>query len=98
MTGLNLLPVGQLDGGHIIYALLGEKARLLTWPIIAILVVLGMAWSGWFLWAFLLLFFGRRYAAPLDDLTRLTPAQRLVGWAVVIVFVLVFTPLPLTVY
>jgi membrane-associated protease RseP (regulator of RpoE activity) len=97
VTGLNLLPVGQLDGGHIIYALLGEKARLLTWPVIVVLVLLGLAWNGWLLWALLIFFFGRRYAAPLDDLTRLTTGQRIVGWLVILIFILVFTPLPLTV-
>jgi membrane-associated protease RseP (regulator of RpoE activity) len=98
VTGLNLLPVGQLDGGHILYALIGDKSRLLTWPIIGILVVLGLVWNGWFLWAFLLLIFGRQYAAPLDDLTRLTSGQRAVGWLLILIFLLVFTPLPLTVY
>jgi membrane-associated protease RseP (regulator of RpoE activity) len=98
VTGLNLLPVGQLDGGHIVYALLGDKARNLTWPIIVILIALGLVWNGWFLWATLILIFGRRYAQPLDDLTTLTSRQRLVGWLVVLIFVLVFTPLPLTVY
>ncbi len=98
VTGLNLLPVGQLDGGHIVYALWGEKSRILTWPLIAILALLGLEWSGWFLWAFLLFIFGRQYAAPLDDVTRLTSGQRAVGWLVILIFVLVFTPLPLTVY
>ena len=98
VTGLNLLPVGQLDGGHVLYALLGEKARYLTWPIIIILVGLGIVWNGWFLWAMLILVFGRQHATPLDDLTGLTFRQRLVGWLVVVLFILVFTPLPLTVY
>ena len=94
VTGLNLMPVGQLDGGHIVYALLGPKAHFLIYPVIG----LGMVWNGWFLWALLILLFGRQYAAPLDDLTTLTSGQRLLGWAVVILFIMVFTPLPLTVY
>lgn len=98
VTGLNLMPVGQLDGGHIVYALLGQKANFLIYPVIASLIGLGMVWNGWFLWALLILLFGRQYAAPLDDLTTLTSGQRLLGWAVVVLFIMVFTPLPLTVY
>ncbi|RME44730.1 MAG: site-2 protease family protein, partial [Chloroflexi bacterium] len=58
VTGLNLLPVGTLDGGHIVYALAGEKAGLLTWPIIGLMVLLSIIWSGWLLWAALLFVFG----------------------------------------
>ena len=98
VTGLNLIPVGQLDGGHIVYALMGEKSRYLVWPVVVILIGLGAIWSGWFLWVILVFLLGRRYAAPLDDLTTLTLRQRVVGWLVLVLFVMIFTPLPLTVY
>lgn len=98
VTGLNLIPVGQLDGGHIAYALLGKKARYLFWPVVVCLIGLGLVWNGWFLWVMLILIFGRRYAMPLDDLTDLTTRQRLVGWLVMLLFVMVFTPFPLTIY
>jgi membrane-associated protease RseP (regulator of RpoE activity) len=98
VTGLNLLPVGQLDGGHIVYALLGRKAQYLVWPVIIILLGLGTLWTGWFLWAALMIIFGRRHAAPMDDLTPLTFEERVVGWAAIALFFMVFTPLPMSVY
>jgi membrane-associated protease RseP (regulator of RpoE activity) len=98
VTALNLIPVGQLDGGHILYSLMGEKSRHMIWPVVVILIGLGTLWSGWFLWVVLVLLLGRQYAAPLDDLTTLTPQQRITGWLVLALFVMIFTPLPLTVY
>ena len=97
VTGLNLLPVGTLDGGHIIYALVGERARLLTWPIIILMLLLSTIWQGWLLWAALLFFFGRVHAVPLNDISELTGGARLVAIAVIIIFILTFTPVPLTI-
>jgi membrane-associated protease RseP (regulator of RpoE activity) len=97
VTSFNLIPTGQLDGGHVLYSLLGEKARLLTWPIILALVALGFfVWSGWFLWAGLVFLFGQRHPGPLDTITRLDTKRKLVAVAVLAAFVLTFTPIPLT--
>lgn len=96
VTGLNLIPAGQLDGGHIIYALLGERARYLTWLVILGLVGLGRLWSGWWLWALLIAVFGRFHAAPLDDITRLNGPLIALAFLVIFIFVLTFTPIPLT--
>jgi membrane-associated protease RseP (regulator of RpoE activity) len=98
VTCLNLLPMGQLDGGHTLYALIGRRA----WPIarltaVAMLVMGVVAWSGWFIWAVLPLLFGLRHPPPLNDHTPLDTRRKLVGVLVLIVFVLVFTPVPLTV-
>jgi membrane-associated protease RseP (regulator of RpoE activity) len=96
VTGLNLLPVGQLDGGHIIYALAGERiAGYLFWIVLALLVGLSILWQGWLLWLLLLFVFGRVRIAPLDDVTQLTREQRLLALAMVVVFVLVFVPIPI---
>jgi membrane-associated protease RseP (regulator of RpoE activity) len=96
VTALNLLPVGQLDGGHVMYSLLGKRARLFTWPIVILLVLMGIFfWSGWFLWAGLIFLFGRSHPAPLDDVTRLGTAQKVIAVLVLIIFLLVFTPVPL---
>jgi membrane-associated protease RseP (regulator of RpoE activity) len=97
VTALNLLPVGTLDGGHIIYALLGKRARTLRWPIVAALLLLGLLWDGWWLWAMLILFFGRHHAVPLDDITRLDGSSRIVAVATLMLFVLTFVPIPFTV-
>lgn len=95
VTSLNLIPAGQLDGGHIVYVLLGKKARSLLPFILVGLMLLGFAWSGWWLWAFLLFALGRVYAEPLDQITTLDPRRRAVAILGVIIFLLVFTPVPL---
>lgn len=94
VTALNLIPAGTLDGGHVIYALLGEKARKAFPFIIGLLIVLGFFWNGWWLWAALLFWLGRVNAQPLDQITTLDPSRRLIAYAMIIVFFLVFTPVP----
>jgi membrane-associated protease RseP (regulator of RpoE activity) len=96
VTMFNLLPVGTLDGGHIAYSLLGKRARLLFWPILLALGGLGFLWSGWWLWAGLLFFFGRMHAQPLDDATPLDGRRKLIAVIALAVLVLTFTPLPIT--
>jgi hypothetical protein len=99
VTAFNLLPVGQLDGGHILYSLIGQRAKLLTWPIIGLLLVLGLLlWSGWLWWAGLIFLFGQRHPDPLDDVTRLDKPRVLVAVAVLLIFVLTFTPLPIQIF
>jgi membrane-associated protease RseP (regulator of RpoE activity) len=96
VTAFNLLPVGQLDGGHILYSLVGQRARVLTWPIIGLLVLMGFTlWSGWYLWAALLFLFGRSHPDPLDDVTRLDTPRKLLALVMLILFVLLFTPVPM---
>lgn len=96
VTGLNLLPAGQLDGGHIVYALLGERwARVILWVVLAALAGLAFLWQGWILWLFLIFLFGRLRVAPLDDVTPLTGRQQALAVAMIVVFALVFSPIPL---
>lgn len=95
VTALNLIPAGQLDGGHAVYVLLGRRA-LRLWPFLVIgLVLLGLAWPGWFLWAMLLYFLGRTYAQPLDEITPLDPRRRWLAFLGVLLFLIVFIPVPL---
>ncbi len=95
VTGLNLIPAGQLDGGHVAYALIGERARHLTLAIIVSLLLMGLVWPGWLLWSALLFFLGRSFATPLDDITRLDRRRLVLAVAMLVVFVLIFTPIPL---
>lgn len=97
ITALNLIPAGQLDGGHMIYTLLGSKGakRLLPF-ILAALVGLGFVWSGWWLWAALIFLLGRIYAEPLDTITQLDPRRKFMAILALVIFVLVFTPVPLS--
>jgi Zn-dependent protease len=98
VTGLNLIPAGQLDGGHLFYAIFGKRAgRLLPW-IIAALVVLGLFWPGWFLIVILIFLFGRAHAEPLDTVTPLSPRHRVLAVLGLILFFLIFTPIPLQIF
>lgn len=94
VTALNLVPAGTLDGGHVVYSLFGERARKAFPYLIAIMAALGFFWSGWWLWAFLLFWLGRVNAETLDQITPLDSKRRLVAFLVILLFVLVFTPVP----
>ncbi|HNA89944.1 MAG TPA: site-2 protease family protein [Anaerolineales bacterium] len=94
VTSLNLIPAGTLDGGHVVFSLFGDKAKKAFPYIVGLLGVLGFFWSGWWLWAALLFWLGRVNAQPLDQITSLDPARRLLAYIMILVFVLVFTPVP----
>lgn len=95
VTALNLIPAGQLDGGHIIYVLLGKRATSLLPFILLALVLLGFFWPGWWLWAFLIFLLGRFHAEPLDQITTLDPSRQALAVVGLLIFILVFTPVPL---
>lgn len=95
VTSLNLIPAGQLDGGHVLYALLGEKTRYTNWILIGLLVLLGVLWQGWLIWAVLVFFFSRNRVKPLDDVSPLTRKDKVIAIVVFVFLILTFTPLPL---
>ncbi len=95
LTGLNLIPAGQLDGGHIVSTLLGDRVQRLYWPLVAIFVALSLMSTVWWLPTMLLLLFGRFYASPLDAVTILDRRRRRVAYLALVILVLVFVPLPL---
>lgn len=95
VTSLNLIPAGQLDGGHILYVISGQKARRLVPFIILALVILGFFWSGWWLWAVLIFFLGRSHMEPLDQITPLDPRRKILALLAIVLFFLVFIPVPL---
>jgi len=95
VTALNLIPAGQFDGGHAVYVLLGKQARRLLPLLIAALFLLGFVWSGWWIWVALVLLLGRTYAQPLDDVTPLDRRRRWVAVLGLVLFVLLFMPVPL---
>lgn len=97
VTAMNLLPVGQLDGGHVIYCLLGEKARWLGIGLVGLMVVAGIFWwSGWLLWAMLVFFvIGPGHPPPLNDLVDLGTGRKLLAYITIIIFVVLFMPNPL---
>lgn len=98
VTSLNLLPIGQLDGGHILYSLLGKRAWPVAMVMVLLLVAMGFLWQGWFMWAFLVLIFGIRHPAPLNDLSPIGAHRTLVGIGVLVLFVLTFAPIPFSAF
>lgn len=99
VTGLNLLPVGQLDGGHAAYVLWGQRARLFFWPVVLGMGAVALLYDySWWMWILLLFFFGRSHPEPLDDVTPLNPARRTIAIFGLILFILIFVPVPLRLY
>ncbi|HEY9152442.1 MAG TPA: site-2 protease family protein [Anaerolineales bacterium] len=98
VTALNLIPAGTLDGGHVIYSWLGDKAAKLFPFIWGLLIILGIFWQGWWLWAFLLLWLGRVHAEPLDQITQLDSRRRAIAVLVIIIFILTFSPVPFAIF
>lgn len=109
VTAMNLIPVGQLDGGHIAYAVFGEKKHLVIASISMImLIVLGVGgfitsfmnlnfefgWSGWLFWAFILYFFIKVQHPPIYDEEELDPKRKIIGYISLLIFVISFSPNP----
>jgi membrane-associated protease RseP (regulator of RpoE activity) len=97
VTGLNLLPIGQLDGGHMAYALLGRGHRIVSLIALGVLGVMGItAWPGWFVWATLAFVLGRRHPPPLNDVDPLDRKRRIVGVLTFLLLLSLITPTPFT--
>ena len=99
VTFLNLLPIGQLDGGHVVYALFGRAHRRIARAFFLVVLGLGfLGWQGWFLWAFLLGFVLRvDHPDTQDHDTPLDPFRKAAAWATIGIFILTFMPVPLSV-
>lgn len=109
VTALNLVPVGTLDGGHVAYGLFGEKARRIFPLAIGTLIALSFLPSlltlspgafnfSWLLWVFILFWLGNVRTQPLDDITTLDGTRRGLGFFMLLVFFLLFTPIPMVGY
>jgi membrane-associated protease RseP (regulator of RpoE activity) len=97
-TALNLLPIGQLDGGHIVYAVFGRKHRYVSFGFFAALLPLGIfCWLGWIFWAVLMLFLGLRHPTPLIDSETLDRRRKFLAILALAIFILCFTLTPFTV-
>jgi membrane-associated protease RseP (regulator of RpoE activity) len=94
-TSLNLLPAGQLDGGHICYAVSRKlHARVSRLTLIGV-ILLGALHRAWIVWAVVLLLLGDRHPPLLDDGEDLSRGRKLLAWAALIIFLLSFMPIPL---
>ncbi len=97
VTMMNLLPMGQLDGGHIVYALVGKRLhRIIANTSLGVLLALGLVWTGWLFWAAMVVFIVKvKHPPTLNDDIGLGPTRRRLGWLAILIFVLTFMPLPL---
>jgi membrane-associated protease RseP (regulator of RpoE activity) len=95
VTMMNLLPLGQLDGGHIVYAVLGKKFKYAGWAFLGAMIALGFSWPGWWVWAVLVtLVVGHRHPRPLENTRPLTAGQNILAGVMLLIFLVTFIPVP----
>lgn len=109
VTAMNMIPVGQLDGGHIIYSMFGTKVHnnvsalsLLTITVVGVFGVvnavletnIGFGWSGWLFWALILYFVIKMQHPPVPYFEPLGKGRMILGWISIIILMLSFSPTP----
>lgn len=101
VTSINLFPIGQLDGGHVSYALFGRHHSTISHALVGVLAALGtaallwdVAWEGWFMWAVLMLILGLEHPPVIYPEERLDPRRRWIGLFSFFVFIVTFVPAP----
>jgi membrane-associated protease RseP (regulator of RpoE activity) len=96
ITALNLLPMGQLDGGHITRAMFGSRvgqtiSSLAMWSLLLLAL---FVWPGLMMWALIVFLLAGRGAPPLNDLTPLDPRRMVVGYIAILILILILAPMP----
>lgn len=95
VTAMNLIPVGQLDGGHILYALFPKLFKKISLPLIFSLFLIGyLGWEGWIFWGFLLFILGRHHPPVIDEEEELPLSKKIIGLSALIIFIITFIPVP----
>ncbi len=95
VTSMNLIPIGQLDGGHISYALFGRWHFYISRICLLIIAVTGILyWYGWLVWGLLLLFLGIDHPPILIWESSLSKSRKIIGILSFIIFILTFIPMP----
>jgi membrane-associated protease RseP (regulator of RpoE activity) len=99
VTAMNLFPLGQLDGGHVAYAILGPKSKLAAKLFLVVFVALGIFyWAGWLIWALVILLMGLKHPPTWDESAPIGRKRCIVGVLIVVIFVLSFIPDPIQGY
>jgi len=99
VTAFNLFPVGQLDGGHISYALLGPRSKSVARLFFIVFLVMGVFfWVGWFVWALIILVLGLRHPRVIDEEAQLSASRKILGFMALVIFILSFIPAPIKGY
>lgn len=94
ITTINLLPLGQLDGGHIVYGMIGRRQYSISYVFLAAMLVMGFWWPGWWLFGALTFLFGLKHPPTLNDDQRLSKSTGLMGATAILIFILCFVPVP----
>lgn len=110
VTAMNLLPIGQLDGGHMIYAMFGSAHRKIARIFFFIIMGIGLlgllplvglngdlGWTGWLFWCAILFFLIKLDHPPVMDNTPLDKKRMVVGWLTILIFIVSFSPTPFTI-
>jgi membrane-associated protease RseP (regulator of RpoE activity) len=98
VTSMNLIPIGQLDGGHVGYSVFVRQRRFMYVPIFAGLVALGFLWPGWFIWGLLAFFLARRDPVIQDSITPLTTQEKIMALWPLLILILTFIPQPFKIW
>ncbi len=94
VTAINLFPIGQLDGGHVARGLLGKNAKYLSYSFIVILVVLGIYYFSWILFAIIIIILGLNHPPPLNDISKPGRKEIMVGVIAIALVAICFSPVP----
>lgn len=94
ITALNMLPIGQLDGGHIVYGLTGRRQKRFAWLALACLVLLGFQSFMWWFFGSITLIMGVAHPPTMNDQKPLPRSAKIMGWVALVILVLSFTPVP----
>ena len=99
VTAINLLPVSQLDGGHILYAVFGKRHTLVSLLVVAVMVTVALTtqYWGWLVWALLVTLIGLRHPPLVDESVSIGTGRRLLAAVALLIFVLCFMPVPVEV-
>ncbi len=95
ITGINLLPAGQLDGGHVARAVFGDKMRYVAWGAIILLFYYAFQFQSWILMAMFIVFMGLNHPPPLNDRVRLDAKRMVLAGVTLVVFILTFVGRPI---
>ena len=98
VTAINLFPIGQLDGGHAVRAIFGDKAKYISYGFAALLIGLGFLYPGWLIFGILVIFLGLRHPPPLNDIVKLDKKRYAIFFAALLVFAVTFVPIPVEVH
>ncbi len=95
VTAMNLIPIGQLDGGHIAYALFGKWYNAVARLALITLVVMGIwGWEVWLFWALIILILGIRHPSPMDPYQPLDTKRKAIAWLAIVILIITFIPVP----